>query len=172
MFIQKFRYVFITVVVVVGVLFFLGKTKFILNPIARLLYVKYYTWQLNKDKNIDSEKFWEFRDFYSSTTSVFKSENIAEGKPFLIFSNSSIQSLDFLVPENSPIIKKFVVPNNSDIIIQSKNEIVYADRKTFVIKFVKQVQEMQKVNGFFSYFGIDIDPYKDYLWYNETTIKM
>lgn len=172
MLIQKFRYIFVIFVLLLGIFFALGKSRFLINPITRSIYLRYYSWQLSNDKNIDAQKFWEFRDFYSATNSVFNKENIKVGKPFLIFSNPSIQSLDFLLPSNSVVTKKFVIPNSAKIIVQSQNEIAYQDKNSFVVKFVKQIPEMEKVNGFFSYFGVDIKPYDGYLWYNETIIKI
>lgn len=168
--IQRFRYIFVAFALMVGVLFLLGKTRYIINPVSRYVLRISYVGTIKNDKRIDAEKFWEFRDFYFADTSSFKQENIKEGKPFLIFSNQSIQSLDFLVLPSSSLGNKFVIPNGAKIILQSKNEVVYEEGNRIVIKFTKEVPEMQKVNGYFSYFGVDLKKYDSYLWYNESTI--
>lgn len=170
MLIQRFRYVFVALVLVVGVLFLLGKMRYIINPVSRYVLRSTYIDTLKSDNKIDAEKFWEFRDFYFADTSTFKHDNVGSDKPFLILSNGTIQSLDFLVLPSSSLGNKFVIPNGAKIILQSQNEVVYEDGKKTVIRFTKEMPEMQKVNGFFSYFGVDLKKYDNYVWYNETNI--
>jgi hypothetical protein len=45
------------------------------------------------------------------------------------------------------------------------------DKKLY-IRFTKPQSEMLKANGFFRYFGVDLEQYKDYLWYNETVLDL
>ncbi len=170
MLIQRFRYIFVVSVLIIGALFLLGKTRYIINPMSRYVLRSTYIATLKSDNKIDAEKFWEFRDFYFADTSTFKHDNVGGDKPFLILSNGAIQSLDFLVLPNSPLANKFVIPNGVKIILQSQNEVVYEDGKRTIIRFTKEMPEMQKVNGFFSYFGVDLKKFDNYLWYNETTI--
>lgn len=156
---------------VMGAIFFLGKFRYHSNAISRLVYKNLYLSEVVKSNKIDAEKFWEFRDFYSATTSSFKPENIPDQKPFLIISSGSAQSLDFLLPANSKTVKKFSVPNGSNLIFKSQNELVYKDDENIVVRFVKEIPEMENANGFFRNFGVSLKPYEGYLWYNETVIK-
>ncbi len=154
----------------VGTFFFLGKMRFLSNPIVRYVSREFFVRNVVESGKIDAERFWEFRDIYADKPIVFKQENIIEDKPFLILSTSAIQSLDYLLLPDSKTIKTFVIPSEANIIFKSKNEIVFRDGKKLIIKFVKEIPEMETANGFFSYFGVDLKPYSDRLWYNETII--
>ncbi len=154
----------------VSTFFFLGKIRFMSNPIVRYISREFYVRNVVDAGKIDAEKFWEFRDMYADKTFVFKQDNVTIDKPFLILSTSTIQSLDYLLLPDSKTIKTFVIPSGANIIFKSKNEIVFRDGKKLVIKFVKEIPEMETANGFFSYFGVDLKPYSDRLWYNETII--
>jgi hypothetical protein len=168
---QKAKTLFICVVIVLGIFFSLGKIRYALNPYVRQLRLHQFIGEIKSTKQIDPEKFWEFRDFYSATTSTFRPENIAIRKPFLIFSTPYFESNDFLVSTKPNLVYpqgKGVV----EVILQNNNELVYAINNKLHIQFVKSQEEMKKANGFFSYFGTDLTPYNEYLWYSDTTLNL
>jgi hypothetical protein len=131
-----------------------------------------YLATVKQDKTIDPEKFWEFRDFYAATTSSFKPQNIIHNKPFLLFKTGYLESYDSLIPSVIDIDYPKQPSTPVEIPFSGKNEIIYAIDKKLYIRFVKPQSEMLKANGFFRYFGFDLTPYKDYVWYNETVINL
>lgn len=168
--IQKIKMAMTGTVLVFGVLFLLGKSSLMLNPLTRKMYIDSYISKLRSDKSIDTAAFWEFRDFYSSRSSTFSSDAIQKGEPFLTFDTPAIQSKDYLLPGKLVSPNMRVIPSGAEVVMQTDRELVYVYEKKLVMRFTKTIEEMKKVNGFFSYFGIDLEKYKDHQWYNETSV--
>jgi len=168
--IQKIKMAITGTVLVFGVLFLLGKTSLILNPLSRKIYFDSYISKLRSDKSIDAAAFWEFRDFYSSQSLTFSSEAILKGEPFLTFYTPVIQSKDYLQSGGLRSPNMRIIPSGAEVIIQTDSELVYLEGNKLVMRFTKTIEEMKKVNGFFSYFGVDLEKYKDHQWYNETSV--
>jgi len=130
-----------------------------------------YLTTIKQDNSIDPERFWEFRDFYAATTSSFNAQKVKSKKPFLTYNTSYLTSSDSLL-QNPPSI---ILPLSLDVdtlVFQDASSVVYKANRKLFIRFVKPQSEMQKANGFFRYFSFDLDPYKDYMWYNETVIDL
>ncbi|MFO0703170.1 MAG: hypothetical protein U0525_00380 [Patescibacteria group bacterium] len=168
---QKILSIGVGIIFIIGFIFFLGQFRYFSNPLSRNLYKEYFISEVIKNKRIDAEKFWEFRDFYAATTSTFRPENIPNSKPFFVLSSGNLQSLDFLLSPNDRNTKTFVIPNDAEVILKSSNELIYKRKGKVYIKFVKEMPEMLKANGFFGYFQADLKKYQGYLWYNETVIN-
>lgn len=167
---QKIKITLVGIIFVFGVLFFMGRMSLILNPIHRKTYLKTYITELRTKKSIDPEAFWEFRDFYSLGSSSFSAVAIEKDGPFLTFDTSMIQSKDYLTVSGSLLPNRNMVPLGAEVIVQTDGELVYLHGNKLVIKFRKTIDEMKRVNGFFGYFGMDLEKYKDRQWYNETSI--
>jgi len=168
---QKKQFVFVFVIIIIAIFFSLGKISYALNPLVRYIRLQQYISEVRHDNTIDPEQFWEFRDFYTSSTSNFNPDNLAVGKPFLSFQTSRVTSYDYLLKD----IPKLAYPKDSklvDNILTSNDELVYIQDNILHIRFIKSQSEMQKANGYFAYFGTDLKPYIDYYWYNDTTIRL
>lgn len=168
--IQKIKVAMTGTILIFGILFLLGKTSLILNPHSRKMYFDSYISKLRSDKSIDAAAFWEYRDFYSSESSNFSSDAILKGEPFLTFDAPMIQSKDYLLPGKLLSPSTSVIPLGAEVLIRTDRELVYVNGNKLVLKFTKTIDEMKKVNGFFSHFGIDLEKYNDRQWYNETSV--
>lgn len=168
--IQKIKMVLAGTIFVFGVLFFMGKTSLILNPLSRKIYLETYIAKLRTSKSIEAADFWEFRDFYSPGSSSFSADAVVRNEPFLTFDTPVIQSRDYLVARGSLPPNMSAVPLGAEVVIQTDKELVYRSDNKLVMRFIKSIDEMKKVNGFFSHFRIDIEKYNDRQWYNETTV--
>lgn len=168
---QKTRAIIVGCFLIIGVIFTLGKIHYAINPLSRALLLRRFTENIKENNVIDPEQFWKFRDFYSATTSSFSPHNIDREKPFLTFKTSYMSSADYLLSNPSPI----KLPTTSDVdtvIFQDDSSVVYAAGRKIYIRFIKPQSAMLRANGFFRYFGYDLEPYKDYKWYNETVINL
>lgn len=178
---SKVRALVVVLIIFVGLFFSLGKIRYAINPIMRYMRLQQYLATVKQDNAIDPEKFWEFRDFYAATTSSFKPQNIQGGKPFLSFTTNYFSSNDFLMKSEVTFSNRSRVCINTMSLncrylttIRTNTASIVTDTKDnkMYIEFVTNLEDMQKANGFFRYFGFDLDPYKDYLWYNETVIDL
>lgn len=167
---QKTYAIVMFIIFLVGILFFLGKIRYAINPFARYMLLQQYINSVKQHQTIDPERYWEFRDFYAATTSTFTPKAILQRKPFLSFKTAYIESYDSLVENKGQLSNP--EQKSVNIILSSPNEIMYATDQMLYIRFFKTLEEMHKANGFFRYFGTDITPYENYFWYNETTIRL
>jgi hypothetical protein len=168
----KLRTLMVGLILFVALFFSMGKIRYALNPILRSICLQQFLSTVKQDAMIDPEKFWEFRDFYAATTSSFKPQNIATRKPFLTWKTGYFESSDFLIPTPIDISYPMNGGKTVEILFRVKNEIIYMIDKKLYIRFTKPQSEMLKANGFFRYFGVDLEQYKDYLWYNETVLDL
>lgn len=170
--IQKIKVFLLITLGAIGILFFFGRMSFRINPLAWSMHANSYISKLKRDNSIDSQAFWEFRDMSSQKSSTFDSKSIQNGKPFLVFADSRVRSDDYLVVSNTAIPDAVTLPKEAVVIVQNKSELVYRVNNKLIFKFVKSIEEMKQVNGFFSYFGVDLARYQNYKWYNETVIEI
>ncbi len=146
----------------------------------RQVRLQQYIATIKKDHAIDPEKFWEFRDFYAATTSTFHADNIGKKDPFLTFTTPYFDSQDYLIQEPMELnnTKRVCVTSSVDCkyetILRSDSASIVMDKlnKKLYIEFNKDMTEMQKANGFLRYFDVDLEPYKDYVWYDETIVNL
>jgi len=148
-----------------------GKIRYAINPIARHILLKQYLRTVTQDNGIDAEKFWEFRDFYSATTSIFEPEAIAQEKPFLIFKTPYITSYDYLSKDKEVAAMRDDLAFDK-LIFQSPNTLIYQTKNSLIITFTLPQKEMMKANGFFKYYDTDLSDYADWHWFNHTTISL
>jgi len=176
----KARALVVGLILFIGIFFCLGKIRYSINPILRTVRLQQYVNTVKQTNTIDPEKFWEFRDFYAATTSSFKPQNIQSGKPFLSYRTSYFSSDDFLLkPEvkfsnQSRVCISTALDCRYTTLLRTDNASIVTDTKVnkMYIEFFKNLADMQNANGFFRYFGVSLELYKDYVWYNETIIDL
>lgn len=168
---QKYFTLITVFALIVGVFFCLGTIRYQVNPLSRSALLNQFIHDVQVRHSIDPQKFWEFRDQYGATNARFLKEELSREMPFLIYHTRMILSKDTLV-KNKPSL----IPPSSkynEILFQSDNEIVYMENRNQIhIRFIKSEKDMEKVNGFPIYFGIDLTPYTQRLWYSDTTIYL
>lgn len=176
----KARALTVGLILFVGIFFSLGKIRYAINPILRTVRLQQYLGMVKQENAIDPEKFWEFRDFYTATTSSFKPQNIQSGKPFLSYATNYFSSNDYLLKPEVKFNNKSRACITSSLdcryttLLRTDTASIVTDTKDnkMYIEFVTNLEDMQKANGFFRYFGVSLEPYTDYVWYNETIIDL
>ena len=164
----------------------------LLNPPYRAKLLQTFLEKIEKKGSIDGQTFWETREFYHPGTfkynhDGFKIEEIQpvlndmnigmkvmnNTIPFLIYRSGKWTSAEFLI----------TVPNINDsltdqtkgkqIILKTPTAWVYYDNQhTLKIIFTKNIDEMQKSNGFFDYPGHDKEYLKDKYWLSISQIDI
>jgi hypothetical protein len=177
----KARALTVGLILFVGIFFSLGKIRYAINPILRTVRLQQYLGMVKQENAIDPEKFWEFRDFYTATTSSFKPQNIQSGKPFLSYATNYFSSNDYLLKPEVKFNSRYQVCINTmslncryKTFLRIEGASIVTDTKDnkLYIEFTTNLEGMQKANGFFRYFGVNLEQYKDYVWYNETVINL
>jgi hypothetical protein len=140
--------------------------------------------------NIDPQKFWEFREFYSPGYFELKTTGLdnntvqealslidvpikrqAINLPFDKFTSSRVTSLDSLTTQKTLIdILEKDIPQ-SDVLLRTNTGIIYKEGKSIKIVFVKPENEMKKAVGFFEYDGKDKEVTKGKYWLNITSVR-
>jgi hypothetical protein len=140
---------------------------------------------------IDSQKYWQFREFYSPGYFTFSRQGIdikllkqAETKikvkfdnkkvnlSFLVFSSPLVSSVDMLTTTSSinEIFQSKV--SKEAILFKDKNSLIYKqDSGTIAIVFLLSNENMRKANGFFDYNDRDKIITEDKNWFNVTAVK-
>lgn len=154
-------------------------------PAKRAMLLNNFVNKTTSTKTIDSQRFWEFREFYSPGYSKVLNQGLSQSdidqaivkigqKPSnitkytnLFFSNHST-SIEGLTKEIK--IKSVIsIPNTSQILFEKNESVIYKiDGKTY-IAFLKPISEMKKANGFFEY---DKNPkmFEKNNWFNITVL--
>lgn len=169
---QKTQSIIVGILIMIGVVVSLGKIHYAINPFARTQLLNRFIQTVEQDKAIDPEQFWEFRDFYAATTSTFNPNNIRIKKPFLSMVTSYMNSNDYLLPPDADTALDASPYTGKGVKIHNSDTLVFIEGRRMYIRFKKPLDEMQKANGFFRYFGVDLEKYKDYVWYNDTVIHL
>ena len=123
---------------------------------------------------IDTRKFWETREFYAPGSfeikkDGFKANDLPEfiGQiipfsaheyftPFLIFSSSKWQSVEFLTTISPADLAMFKADiSNSDIILDTASDFIYKKNGATYIIFLRPIVTMQETNGFLDYAEYD-----------------
>lgn len=177
---SRVRAIVVIFILCIGVFFALGKIRYAINPLMRQLRLQQYLTMVKHDNAIDPEKFWEFRDFYAATTSTFHVDNVGKRDAFLTFNTTYLESQDYLIPQPMQLsnVKRVCLASalncRHETVFRSDSASVVIDEtnKKLYIEFIKSIPEMQKANGFLRYFGVDLEPYKGYVWQDETVINL
>ncbi len=172
-------------------LFFTPKISTRIFPFISSNKLSQFIEQSESSKNIDAQKYWEFREFFSPGSFQFSKTGISERitnpiiknagillkdelnlMPFLIFNSPKLASVDFLTTHNSldQIIYLDEI-NNKKILLQTDNELIYEyDPSRIVIIFLKSPSDMKRANGFFDYRIEDKELTENKYWLNITII--
>jgi hypothetical protein len=123
-------------------------------------------------KKINSQSFWELREFYCPGHFVF--DKGASLLPFLRYDCDLLKSEDSLTNLNNLsgyVNLKEIDPD--DILFNTKNEIIYKNKKNswVVIMFLKSIEEMKTANGYFDYNEKDKELVENKYWLNATRIS-
>lgn len=147
--------------------------------------------QSESSKNIDAQKYWEFREFFSPGSFQFSKTGISQRTtnrivkragvflkddfdimPFLVFNSPKLVSVDFLTTHTTldQIIDLDEIKNKK-ILLQTENELIYEnDPSQIIIIFLKSPSDMKRANGFFDYRIEDKELTENKYWLNITII--
>ncbi len=169
----------------------------LLNAPYRQTKIQNFIENVRSTQAIDGLEFWETREFYSPGSfkyshDGFSNQDIApilkelnvtmkpdvDRIPFLMYRSDKWISADFLV--NSSTIADHVTKKQSNnkqldnkIVMNTSTEwVYYEDENTLVIIFTKNIEEMQKSNGYFDYPGHDKEYLKDKYWLSISKVSL
>jgi hypothetical protein len=143
-------------------------------------------------KNIDGKRFWEFREFYSPGSFVFRKTGVDRHEvdrllkdisirlypdtyifPYQIYYSPRITSIESLVTiATISAFMKIPSTKNYCYVLTSSQYMCQSERMV-TIAFIKPLDEMKKTNGFYDYAREDVRQIvKDKMWLNITQIKL
>lgn len=182
------------IVILILFVFFQPKIASHFFPQKRAVLLKTFLADVEKNKQIDPQTYWEFREFYSPGTFDFSVEGLNKellinaiidekinpnkkniDRIFLHYRSPLLVSYDMLT--TNEFLKDVVIPSRTrkEILFQNPSTIIYRDvsdqQNKIHIIFIKSLDEMKTANGFFDYRDIDKELVKDKNWVNVTTIQ-
>ncbi len=118
-------------------------------------------------KIIDSQRYWEFREFYSPGYSKIENqglnrkdidqaiEKIGQQPSNIdhytnVFFSSHSTSIEGLTREIK-LRTTISIPNDSKILFENSESIIFKSEGKTYIAFIKPISDMKKTNGFFEY---------------------
>ena len=148
--------------------------------------------EIEKNGQLDGQSFWQTREFYSPGSFTYSHDgfkpqeiqpilrqinlgmkNIKATIPFLTFKSDKWVSAEFLV--NAPNILDSIPDTTSGkkfVLKTPTSWVYYEDEDTLKIIFTKDIEDMQKANGFFDYPGHDKEYLKDKYWLSVSTVQI
>ena len=181
-------YIITVVIILICFVFLVPKVSSALFPFKRQMIWNNFISSVQKDNNIDPQKFWEFREFYSpgyftinktpplsQIENAIKDYSLDDNRSFftlLQFHSLHLTSLDTLTTEKDfQKLTKYL--SESNIIFQNNNSVIYKiDKHNVIISFLLPKTEMIKANGFFDYREKDKELLKDKLWFDITKVTL
>lgn len=179
----------LAIVILVCFLVFTPKVSSYLFPQKRVLLWQNFLTDVKKQNQINPQKYWEFREFYSPGYFEFSRNGFSNNQtqkslqqigipltnetilPVLAFQSPYLQSLDLLTPTGT--LSSYVTIPAKQLIFQNKSSLIYEqDAKTVNIVFLFPESEMKKANGFFDYAEKDKEFVKGKYWLNITKITL
>lgn len=147
---------------------------------------------IEKKKQLDGQSFWQTREFYSPGSFRYNHDgfspqdietllreinlemkNIETTIPFLTYRSDKWLSAEFLVTVPNIVDSVPDTTNGKKIVLKTPTSwIFYEDENTLKIIFTKNIDEMQKANGFFDYPGHDKEYLKDKYWLSISTVDL
>lgn len=103
-------------------------------PFKRDLSLSAYISKIQKEKKIDPQEFWRWRESYYPGSITF-TKVVSAHTPHTVFRSKYITSYEYLVDTNTMGDKIYIKKNTN----------------TTDIVFIKPISEMRKANGFFDY---------------------
>ena len=179
------------IIIVITFLLFTPKISSTLFPFKRQAVYKDFIRSVEKDKKIDPQQFWEFREFYSPGYFTFSRDGLSDEElqnaqkeigvdlqpgaitlPFAVFHSPKLVSLDALSTKTS--INQIVnTVNPKDVILKNDKSLMYSTSgKTIKIVSIQPESEMKKTVGFFEYNGADKKITENKYWLNTTSLSL
>lgn len=177
-----------TLIILISFFLFVPKISSSLFPFKRHMLWDTFLTQVQKDRKIDPQKYWEFREFYSpgyftdnktastdEITNALKKYGIKGDRTFttlLVFHAKNAESIDTLTTMTKFDAIIAPLPHNN-ILFKNNDSLIYKPDETHVvITFLKPLSEMEKANGFFDYREKDKELVKGKMWFNITKLTL
>ena len=141
-------------------------------------------------KNIDGKRFWEFREFYSPGSFVFRKTGVDRYEidrllkkmniriypdsnlfPYQIYYSPRITSIESLVTTATISAFMKIPSTRSYCYIKTSSQFMCQSERMVTIAFIKPLDEMKKTNGFYDYARDDVRKIvKNKMWLDITQI--
>lgn len=179
-------------VLLVAFLFFTPKIANRLFEFKRAEVWSNFLEETQRNDSINTQLFWEFRDFYSPGYVQFDQKGLPKPLvksmkqkiaipvsvdettlPYLAFQSPRVQSLDILIKTSSfSAVVNPEVYKGKEILFQNKNGVIYKESKDVIkIAFLASESELKRTNGYFLRWR-DYGLIKNKYWLNLSSIQI
>jgi hypothetical protein len=184
-------YVFFILCLILTISFFIifsPKVSAILLPVKSEQKLNSFMQSIKRDKSVNAQTFWEFREFYSPGSFTFSSRGLPSNKtsqvisaidvpmnykaltPFSIYTSPRVESIDFYTTAATLNDIMPSTPSGKIIFQDAQSIALEAPDNRIKVVFIKSYSEMQKAVGFFTIHEDDGNIIKDKNWVNITSI--
>lgn len=164
----------------------------LLNAPYRAQLLQQFITKTENAKQLDGQSFWQTREFYSPGSFKYNHDGFTSQQiqplldemnqemndmkttiPFLTYKSDKWVSAEFLVTTPNIIDSIPDYTKGKKIVFKTPTSwIFYEDENTLKIIFTKNIDEMQKANGFFDYPGHDKEYLKDKYWLSISAVQI
>ncbi len=175
---------------IVSFLVLVPKVSSSLFPFKRTLVWNEFIESVKTSNKIDEQVYWKFREFYSPGYFNFNAQGLdakqlsqarevvgpetkfATGSSaILFFTSQRLYSIDYLTDMSTLPQEYLSEKDGREIVFKDQRGIIYKERETYTIIFIKNLSEMRKANGYFEYDGRDKSLVENKHWLNITVLQ-
>ncbi len=175
---------------IVSFLVLVPKVSSSLFPFKRTLVWNEFIESVKTSNKIDEQAYWKFREFYSPGYFNFNAQGLdakqlsqarevvgpetkfATGSSaILFFTSQRLYSIDYLTDMSTLPQEYLSEKDGREIVFKDQRGIIYKERETYTIIFIKNLSEMRKANGYFEYDGRDKSLVENKHWLNITVLQ-
>ncbi len=174
------RYIFLLIIIITGSYIFMSPAiSYRLIPQKRNALLTSFLSDTQKNNLLDSQRYWEFREFYSPGTFVFKKDySISPDqmpkslkthfsvlktqtrlRPYLTFHSAKIDSFDALLSKKIDLTKAYL---DKKYLIKNKSLILLDAGNYYSLLSITSSENIKKANGFFEDKGTPRIPQDEY----------
>ncbi len=180
----------VSLALILSFLLLVPKVSSSLFPFKRTLVWNEFIKSVKTSNKIDEQTYWKFREFYSPGYFNFNAHGLdpkqlslakevvgpetklaTSSSAILFFTSKRLYSIDYLTDLTALPQDYLTVKNGREIIFKDQRGIIYKERDTYTIIFLKNLPEMRRANGYFEYDGRDKDLIEGKHWLNITVLQ-
>lgn len=139
--------------------------------------------QLETEKTVNPQAFWQFREFYSPGEFAFNPQAVGIFQTLrlvklsdpetevLYFHSPKLQSTDSLI--TTPTLYTQKKPHSAQVLWESERATLYrSGPEELTLIFYASIDEMRTANGFFDYLPSEQELLQGKYWLNQTIITL
>lgn len=184
---------FTTLVYPIGLIILVSFLSLILQPrllgflpIVRQIKLEKFLSQVKAQHQLDPKAYWQWREFYNLGHFSFDPLVVTWGETQIIkalpsdqtvllkYDSVHFKSTDYLIKKNQlPALTTYLKIGEPRVVVFSDPQtLIVQNNQEVEIVFVKSIEEMRAVNGFFDYTPQELKLLEDRVWLNITQITI